>query len=129
MVSGILLKTDGTVQLREVRDELDEWYTLLGCSLIQVSQFYVGTYPQKFTVICDEEGLINGNDTPVVYGAEKGEKAMHSMYVGNVFICKSNRNGEFVSLTKEDASFIIANTRVYESGFGKHAVLTGAHLF
>lgn len=131
MVSGILMKADGTVQFREVRDELEEWYTLLGCELIEVAQIFIGDHAVKFTVICDGEGLLNGNDTPMVFGAEKKGCEEYPIIVGNIFICKSNRNGEFESLSKEDASVIFNNIHQCEDGTEKksHPVITGAHYF
>lgn len=129
MVSGILMKADGTVQLREVRDELDAWYTMLGCSLIETVQLYLRPSEHRFTVICDEEGLLNGNDTPMIFGREKGEPSEYPIIVGNVFICNT-RGDEFADLTTQDASDVINAIRMVKREDGSlRPVIVGAHRF
>lgn len=127
MVSGLLLLSDGTMHLRSVEDELNEWYTLLGCSMIETVSIRVKRCPGVFTVICDEEGRLNGNDTPMIYSEPDADKVMHPLIVGNCFICKTSPDGEFISLTTEDASALMNCIRAAEGVVGSvRPILTDA---
>ena len=98
---------DKDVQTLEVPHEIDEWYKILGCELVEMPVRYINGRP--FTIICDEEGA---------YRKDCRISAIDScgkvMLVGPLLICKEDKQsdcGQITELTDSDIAFIKRHVR------------------
>lgn len=101
MIHGIWIH-DGKLEERDVDGELETYYDILGCRLIDIVSRRIGT--KQFDIVCDDEGLFN-NEAPI---SMIHENAMVPMLVGSLFICNSDKKGKLVSLSESDTQIIRA---------------------
>lgn len=106
-VHGILIDVSGdrgSVKEIDVEDDLENFYDVLNCSTIDITQRAING--KVFDIVCDDEALLKEN--PVPSASRKDGKVM---LFGNLFIC--NHYKEYLaSLSKEDCKFILQNVIV-----------------
>ena len=79
----------------EIEHNLNSFYQILNCSAFDIARRKIGkTY---YDIFCDDEGLLK--DKPIVSAVSSD---MQPMLVGNLFITRSNDEGETISLTNEE---------------------------
>jgi len=109
-IRGLLIRTDGTMEVTTLKDDLPTFYDVLNCDCIDITTRYVGT--QAFSIICDDEGLLKDpQPLPTLY-----DVSGRPMIVGNVFITR--RNGpELASIKDSDIGLFEDHSRmVFENG-------------
>lgn len=92
---------------RTVKDDLQEFYKLLDCDLIDITTRPIGG--RSFDIICDDEGLLK--PSPIVSALfPDGSPAL----VGRLFVVRGdNYSGELVSLFPDDVDRILSNCVLY----------------
>lgn len=99
-ITGVLLDVNTQrVKPVTVNDDLQEYYKILGCDLIEIVARKIAG--RTFLIVCDEEGTLK--EKPVISGLDTG---FHPALVGSLFICKPGEDGELGSLETEDVYFI-----------------------
>ena len=86
---------------RIIKDKLQTFYDLIGCSSIDIVRRRIGK--RYFTIICDDEGLLK--DNPKISAISNlGEVRL----VGNLVICSNDvtEDGELIGLTDDEAAYI-----------------------
>lgn len=86
---------DENVRVMEINDELDEYYKLLNCSMIDIVSRKIGG--KWFDIVCDDEGLLK-DDPKISAINDMGEP----MLVGNLIFLHNDGYGEMVGLDDAD---------------------------
>lgn len=99
-IKAIVLNVNaGTVKVMDIEDELQTYYDLIGCDLIEIVDRRIGG--KVYSIVCDEEGIF-AEDAKV----SAWDNEMVVAFFGNLVI--TNRNGpELASLTAEDVDRIL----------------------
>jgi len=96
----VLDTEDQSFNFVETEGGLSEWYRLLHCDLIDITERKIGG--KYFDVICDDEGLFNEN--PIVSAmTESGEPRL----VGSIAICNHDGEGHETGLSFEDQKLLV----------------------
>lgn len=106
-ITGIFVDTKNKkTSVLTVDDELETYYKLLNCNLIEIVPRKIGN--SIVNIICDEEGLlINDPLMSAVDGAGNG------MLAGSLFITGlADDEGELTSLTEEDRQQVLEKCMV-----------------
>lgn len=103
-IKGLLIdvKTQ-TLQACLIDDSLDDYYKILNCGCIDCITRIINN--KKYVIVCDDNALLKENQIPSLV-TFKNDYIVEVIY-GNIFICKSNNNGNFVSLTKKEIEEIL----------------------
>ena len=102
-VTGVLIdvKNRTTVVYTVNSGTLEEYYRILNCTTFDIASRRIGD--NYYDIYCDDEGLLQCN--PVVSAVSEDRKPM---LVGNLFVTKTNDEGETISLTAEEISEVLA---------------------
>jgi len=96
----VLDTEDQSFNFVETEGGLSEWYRLLHCDLIDITERKIGG--KYFDVICDDEGLFKEN--PIISAiTDSGEARL----VGSIAICNHDGEGHETGLTWEDEKIIV----------------------
>lgn len=98
-LKGVLIKVDGTCEVVEIVDTLDNLYNVCECSCIDIVSRRIGG--KMFDIVLDDEGLLK--DNPIVTAMRKDAK---EMLVGNLFIVKNDGRGNLKSLSDEEIASV-----------------------
>lgn len=81
----------------------NELHTLQGLvdGYIEIACYFHGANGSKFVAVCDEDGMLKGKDSNILYPYMIG---IWKALVGDVFITKVEGE-EFVDMTEEDAGY------------------------
>lgn len=79
---------------------LEEYYRILNCTTFDIVSRRIGE--NVYDIYCDDEGLLQCN--PIVSAVSIDRKPM---LVGNLFVTKTNDEGETISLTDEEISEVL----------------------
>ena len=90
----------------DVADKLDEFYQLLNCDTIDITERNIGG--QQFSVMCDDEGLLKDGARVSALNSG-GEPAL----VGNLMFFHTDPNGNLVGLSEDECRHIIACSETY----------------
>ena len=107
-ITGIYLAENDVAQTVRVEDDLQTYYDIIDCSCIDIVRRQIGN--KMYAIVCDDEGLLTGKQFTIVYCEDD---KWYQEIVGNVFICKSDDEGNLVSLDGSDVENIMNNTRTY----------------
>lgn len=92
---------DRSVKPVDVEDKLSEFYRLLRCGTIDITQREIGG--KVFDVMCDDEGLLT--DNPIVSAFDSdGRMAL----VGNLMFFHTDGEGNLVGLTDNESAHLLA---------------------
>lgn len=99
---------------------LEEYYRILNCTTFDIATRRIGT--GVYDIYCDDEGLLQCN--PIVSAVSDDR---HPMLVGNLFVAKTNDEGETISLSMDEIGEVIDNitTLCDESGRTWPALICG----
>lgn len=104
-IHGVLIDAiTKTAMVKDVDDELDAYYELLGCHTIDIVSRKIGG--KYFDIICDDEGLFSEDIVVTMI-----DKQMNPMLVGNLFICSHDGEGNTIGISEEDISTIVRSFR------------------
>jgi len=109
-VTGVLIdvKNRTTVVYTVNSGSLEEYYNILNCTTFDIASRRIGS--SYYDIYCDDEGLLKCN--PVVSAVSEDRQPM---LVGNLFVTKTNDEGETISLTAEEISEVLHNvTNLYD---------------
>lgn len=84
----------------EIAPELDEYYRLIECELIDIVSRKIGK--NYYDIICDDEGLY----APTVR-ISAVDNEFQPMLVGNLIICKSGRDGYEHGLSEAEQAEVL----------------------
>ena len=102
-IKGVLIDVENDkAEVVEFEPELEEYYRLLDCTLIERTVRKIGNSPKRFTFICDEEGMLKAN--PVISAVNRD---MSDALFGNIMVVK----GLGAGLTDEEAEYVLSNVR------------------
>ena len=85
--------------VKEIENDLDTFYELIGCDIIEAPTRKIGN--NYYDIICDEEGKLKDNKVSAI--SDSGE-----VLVGNLIICKS-KGEEFVGLEEKEVNEVVRN--------------------
>lgn len=105
--------------LMEVEDELQTYYDLLDCDLIDIAS--VKIEGKRFEVVCDDEGKLK-DDPQLSFMSAEGRYTI----CGNIFVCAVQSDGELRSLTESEVN--IVRSRIMIDLFTARYVLIGDKL-
>ena len=105
-VTGVLIdvKGDGTAKMTTIENELDEYYRILKCDIFDIISLRIGKH--RYDIYCDDNGLLK---TDKIISAV--DCKCNPMLVGNLFVTKTDEEGETVSLSEEEIKEVLANTK------------------
>lgn len=114
-IKGILVDVQNEeVKVVEIEDELQSYYKILCCDIIDITQRKIGD--KHFDIVCDDEGLLKEN--PKISAIDVLNRPQ---LVGNLFIV--NFNGQDItSLDDEDIKYVkerihVVRTNYYPNGY------------
>jgi hypothetical protein len=90
------------------RERLQKLYDMLECELVEMPTRFIRG--KKFTIVCDEEFLYRQNNSkvyPSVITFDMESEMIVEQFLGKVFICKHNDEGEMISLSKKEIKHIL----------------------
>lgn len=99
-ITGVLV-ADGKATVVDVDDDLDAYYKLLDCELIDIVTRRIGG--KYYDIICDEEGLFK--DDPAVGMVNEFDGKV--MIVGRLFICQHDGRGNQKSLSQTEIDDVL----------------------
>jgi hypothetical protein len=118
MITGILVEA-AKASVVEISDELESYYKLLDCSLIEFTERKILTGKptedkdeKNFNIVCDEEGLLKPDpkiSAIDIYGNPE--------LVGKLFITGLAKNGNLTSLSKEEQDRVLRGCRKFYTRF------------
>ena len=117
-IKGVLLKAEtmtiAPVTITTVGSVYQGIRDALGDCLIEDREYHFGTDAKApvFDILCDEEGAYTGKKVSAM--CLKGNE-WHTCALGDLFICKTNEDGEWVSLTDEECKTVMDCARVYDN--------------
>lgn len=82
---------------------LEEYYDILNCTTFDIASRKIGK--NYYDIYCDDEGLLKIN--PIVSAVSPDRSPM---LVGNLFVTKTDVEGETISLTEKELFEVITNT-------------------
>lgn len=85
----------------------EDFYPLLECDLFEIQNRNFNGI--NADIYCDEEGKFKDNNQPSII--TMNNKDVVEVFVGSVFICKHNEEGETISLTDEECEKILATVK------------------
>lgn len=109
-IYGVLITAGevNTVEKREVEiREYTDWYPLLNCDIIDIVSRKIGD--NYYDIVCDDEGLFKDPLIPTCVNFNENGK-LEEVIHGNVFICKTDEEGELTSLTEKETEEILKNS-------------------
>ena len=103
-VTGVLIDVlAGTTIVYTVKSgTLEEYYRILNCTTFDITSRRIGN--NYYDIYCDDEGLFQCN--PIVSAISSDR---NPMLVGNLFVTKTNDEGETISLTQEEIGEVLDN--------------------
>ena len=81
--------------IAEVDGSLSSYYKILNCDTFDIAPRRIGE--NYYDIYCDDEGLMKSN-----YKVSAISSSGKRMLVGNLFVTKTNDEGETISLTDEE---------------------------
>ena len=116
LLRGVLVDVEKeTARVVEIPDELDEFYRILNCSVIDIVVRSIGgRCRKKFNIVCDDEGLFR--DPQKISAINNlGQPQL----VGNLFIVGgTDPEGNLLSLTEYDEAYILSKVqKMYTNNF------------
>ena len=93
----------GLVKAVRVKDDLDEFYSFLDCTTIDMPTRWIGG--KEFVVICDDEALFRNGYKPSAYNGNE------RMLVGNLLVVADAGGGEVRGLTWDEVVHIMSHIR------------------
>ena len=85
--------------IAEIDGSLSSYYQILGCDTFDITSRRIGE--NYYDIYCDDEGLLKSN--PIVSAISSDRQPM---LVGNLFVTKTNDEGETISLTDEEIAIV-----------------------
>ena len=110
-ITGVLVDVKaGTIKKATIAANLDSYHKVLDCDCIDIVGRSLGPY--TFDVICDDEGLLKpGARVSAINPTGR------PMFVGNLFFCHHDEEGNLTSLHPEEVTFILSRViRLKELG-------------
>lgn len=109
-LSGVLIDTEKRIARSVIiEDEIEEFYKILNCSIIDIVQRRIGSGRSKkvFSIVCDDEGTFVAD--PKIFAVNNiGDW----MLVGNLFITGlSDGKGNLLSLTESETDYILRHCK------------------
>ena len=80
----------------DMEDTLKNYYSLINCSTIDIAVRKIGGIP--YDIICDDNGWFASKQVV----SARSETNVDDFFVGNLLICRSDDEGNEVSLTSDD---------------------------
>ena len=117
----VLVDTEkNTIEVKTIKDDLDEIYKYLKCDLFDVARRKIGKH--AYDIIADDLGFYA--DNPICTAVNP--LIQEDILVGNLIICRHEGNGEFMSLNDNDIFNILIHTGTYKDGdIDRVAVMIG----
>lgn len=103
LLRGFLCSVDGDFREITITDELHEFYRVLDCDLIDITQVSVGGF--VYDVVCDDEGLLKDGCIPTIVCPDR-------VLVGNCFVCRPPDPGSGVLRSLTDIDVEVLRSRV-----------------
>ena len=103
-VTGVLIdvKNRTTVVCSVNSGSLEDYYRILDCTTFDIASRRIGE--NVYDIYCDDEGLLKCS--PIVSAVSSDRQPM---LVGNLFVTKTNDEGETISLTAEEIREVLAS--------------------
>lgn len=106
MLKGVLVKVDGTNEIVEIEDTLDNLYKVCNCSCIDIVVRKIKGKP--FDIVLDDEGLLK-TDFQISAVREDYRETL----VGNLLIVKNDGKGNLKSLNQEEIDLVRGSINEY----------------
>lgn len=113
-MKAALLKIGKPLEVVDINDDLDEFYSLLEVDTIDIVSRSVGT--MFYDIICDDNGLLVENPRIALVPTEDDERNF-AIY-GNIIFCNYNDEGKMIDLTDSEIQNL-KNHQVVVSMYGE----------
>ena len=97
---------DKSIQPVDVADKLEDFYRLLRCDTIDITERNIGG--KQFSVMCDDEGLLK--DEAIVSAFDSNNNAA---LVGNLMFFHTDPNGNLVGISEDECRHLLACSETY----------------
>ena len=109
-----------------IDDKLEEYYRILKCRMIDcITRQVKGV---RCIVVCDDCGRLKEEQIPSMIGISQKKRTCEEIIMGNIFVCKSDGNGNFVSLTDKEIKKILSSRTYIGEILDLHPVLVSSFL-
>lgn len=108
-ITGLLIDVhNGTVRVEKIPRDLQSYYKLLQCDLIDITPRKIKNKPYLF--VCDDEGLLKAK--PLISAVDSFG---HPMFVGSLFIVNDKDDDDLQDLTEKDIEYITKHIRMLKT--------------
>ena len=103
-ITGVLIDTvSNTAEVVTLDDTLEAYYSALNCSCIDIVERTIGKSEKRFTIVCDDEGLLK--TTPCISAVSD---LWEPMLVGNLFVTDLEHDtGDLASLSEHELEYVL----------------------
>ena len=103
-ITGILINPqEGIAAPVTMEDSLNAYYTALDCSCIDIVDRTIGRSKKRFSIVCDDEGLLK--DDPYISAISA---KFEPMLVGSLFVVSCDyESGELESLSEQELEYVL----------------------
>lgn len=126
-ITGLLVDVESKTMKRiTVDDSREEYYRILKCGMIDcITRQVKGV---RCVVVCDDCGRLKEEQIPSMIGISQEKRTLQEIIVGNIFVCKSDEDGNFVSLTDKEIKKILSSRTYIGEILDLHPVLVSSFL-
>lgn len=126
-ITGLLVDVESKTMKRiTVDDSREEYYRILKCGMIDcITRQVKGV---RCVVVCDDCGRLKEEQIPSMIGISQKKRTCEEIIMGNIFVCKSDGNGNFVSLTDKEIKKILSSRTYIGEILDLHPVLVSSFL-
>ena len=126
-ITGLLVDVESKTMKRiTVDDSREEYYRILKCGMIDcITRQVKGV---RCVVVSDDCGRLKEEQIPSMIGISQEKRTLQEIIVGNIFVCKSDEDGNFVSLTDKEIKKILSSRTYIGEILDLHPVLVSSFL-
>ena len=114
-ITGILINPmEGFAAPVTMEDSLSSFYSALDCSCIDIVDRTIGRSKKRFSIVCDDEGLLKDDFYISAISAQ-----FEPMLVGSLFVVSCDyETGELESLSEQELEYVLDH--VYFAASANH---------
>jgi len=113
-IRGVYISTD-KAEIRTIEDELQAYYDLLGCDIVEAPWISIGGN-DDLCVVCDEEALCRSPVPACSVCVRESDGTLRTAIMGPCFVVGLDEDGEWCSLTSEEANAVLGAVTTDSSG-------------
>lgn len=122
-IKGVFFDPDKQIATVESvsHEDYRDFLRLIECDTMDIATRKFGEH--WLDVVCDDDGLLRDPLPRPSIATFDGKGRLVETIVGKVFVCKSDDEGESVSLAEDEINAVLRSCRIAETRDGKEIVL------